>query len=103
MTHEFNPEIGQWYRRFDKGDRFEIVAVDEDAGIVEAQYFDGNIEEFELTDWFLLPIEQIAEPEDWTGPMDDIEPDDLGYSETELGTSDWGASQRALRMLQSGD
>ena len=103
MIHEMNPVIGQWYRRFDKGERFEVVAVDEDAGIVEAQYFDGDIEEFELTDWFQLPIEQIAEPEDWTGPMDDIEPDDLGYSETELGTSDWGAQQRSLRMLRSGD
>ncbi|MBD3620096.1 MAG: hypothetical protein HUJ28_11540 [Chromatiales bacterium] len=101
MIHETNPEIGQWYRRLDKRERFEVVAVDEDAGIVEAQYFDGDIEEFELTDWFLLPIEAIAEPEDWTGPMDDIEPDDLGYTETELGTSDWDASQRALRMLQS--
>ena len=103
MIHETNPVIGQWYRRYDKGDRFEVVALDEDAGIVETQYFDGAIEEFDLTDWFQLPIEQIADPEDWTGPMDEIEPDDLGYSETELGTSDWNASQRALQMLQSGN
>ena len=103
MIHETDPVIGQWYRRLDKGERLEVVAVDEDEGIIEAQYFGGDIEEFELTDWFQLPIEQIAEPEDWTGPMDDIEQDDLGYSETELGTGDWNASQRALRMLQFSD
>ena len=103
MNHEINPVIGQWYRRTDKGERFEVVALDAELGIVEAQYFDGAIEEFELTDWFLLPIEQIAAPEDWTGPMDDIEPDDLGYSENPLGTSDWDAGQRALRRLQFGE
>ncbi len=31
----------------------------------------------------------IEAPEDWTGGMDDIETDDLGYSETEMREKDW--------------
>lgn len=32
--------------------------------------------------WALLPLERVEPPEDVTAPVDDIETDDLGYSET---------------------
>ena len=44
------PSIGEWYR-LNRGDSFEIVAVDEDDGTVEIQHFDGTIEEMDLEDW----------------------------------------------------
>jgi hypothetical protein len=31
----------------------------------------------------------VEPPEDWTGPVDDVETDDLGYSETAMRHSDW--------------
>jgi len=30
-----------------------------------------------------LPIEAIEAPEDWSGPFDELEADDLGYEEEE--------------------
>jgi hypothetical protein len=67
------PVIGSWYR-FTEGDVFEIVALDEDDGTLEMQYYDGTIEEMELDDWYgrceLREIEVAAPPEDWTGSVD---------------------------------
>ncbi len=41
------PVIGNWYRR-SNGSLFEVVAVDEQDGTVELQYFDGTIDELDL-------------------------------------------------------
>ena len=46
------PAIGEWYRFLD-GDEFEVVAIDEDDGTIEVQYFDGTVEELESADWAL--------------------------------------------------
>jgi hypothetical protein len=65
--------IGDWYS-LRGGELFEVVAVDEAAGTVEVQYFDGTVEEFELDDWYgqcsTGDIEEAEAPEDWTGSVD---------------------------------
>lgn len=58
---------------------------------MEIQYFDGNIDEFELTTWYTLEIEPIETPEDWTGPLNNIEKDDLTPIGTEMQHEDWDA------------
>ncbi|MEW6353832.1 MAG: DUF6763 family protein [Pseudomonadota bacterium] len=83
------PIISQWYRHLDKGYQFQVVSVDEQAGTVELQHFDGDVEEVDLDSWYQLEVEPIEPPEDWTGPMDDVERDDLGYDETDMTGSDW--------------
>jgi hypothetical protein len=85
------PEVGQWYRHLDKGQQFQVIAIDEESKTIEIQHFDGDVEELEPDDWAELEIEATAEPEDWTGPIDDIERDDLGYSETGMSDEDWSA------------
>jgi hypothetical protein len=66
-----------------------VTAIDDDEGTVEIQHFDGDVEEMDLDDWRELDLEAIEPPEDWTGPVDDIERDDLGYSETGMQPEDW--------------
>jgi hypothetical protein len=48
-------------------------------GTVDIQYFDGDIEELEMEEWEEMDLEEIEPPEDWTGPLDDLESDDLLY------------------------
>lgn len=84
------PIVNQWYHHLDKGQRFYVTAVDENDGTVEIQHFDGDIDEIDSGEWRALKIEPIAQPEDWTGPVDDIERDDLGYSETDMTEEEWG-------------
>ncbi|HRF62963.1 MAG TPA: hypothetical protein P5260_07755 [Candidatus Competibacter sp.] len=85
---DVDPIIGNWYRNEETGNDFEVVALDEDAQTIEIQYFDGELEELDLDAWYELPLEAIEPPEDWSGPFDEMETDDLGYDEEELSDED---------------
>ena len=89
MTTALKPVVSQWYRHRDKGQQFYVTALDEEEGTVETQHFDGDVEEMDFDDWHQLSIETIEPPEDWTGPVDNIARDDLGYSETDMTSEDW--------------
>lgn len=82
-------QIGQWYLRRDKGETFQVTGLDEKAKTIEIQVFDGDLDEIDQEAWSTLPLERAEPPEDWTGPVDDVEVDDLGYSETDMSTRDW--------------
>jgi len=81
MLNRLGPEIGKWYRA-ESGAVFEVVAFDEEEGIVEIQYFDGAIEELDMDTWYGQLLQAQAEPEDWSGPFDDLVADDFGDTET---------------------
>ncbi len=66
-----------------------MISVDETSRTLELQHFDGDVEEIESDDWYRMTLELAAPPEDWTGPVDDVERDDLGYTETDMGKTDW--------------
>jgi len=67
------PDIGEWYR-VRGGELLEVVAIDEDDGTIEVQYFDGTVEELDLVDWEAQrtkgEIEGAEPPEDWSGSVD---------------------------------
>ena len=75
-----SPELGLWYQLPDL-QIFKIIAMDNDDETIEIQYFDGAIEEWESDNWYRTDIEAIEEPEDWSGPYDEIDNEDLGYDE----------------------
>lgn len=91
MANELDPIIGQWYLHHDKGEMFCVVALDPDERSVEIQFFDGDVEELTADQWRSLDVETCEPPEDWTGPYDDIERDDLGVTETGMTERDWRA------------
>ncbi len=91
MGTEADPVVGRWYSHLDKGQEFKVVALDETARTVEIQYFDGDIEELDLDSWYGLDIETIEPPEDWTGSVDDVERDDLGYTDDGMRRGGWTA------------
>ena len=65
--------IGDWYR-LSGGALFEVVAVDEDEGTIDIQYFDGTVEEMDREDWESQweegALEAAEAPEDWSGSVD---------------------------------
>ncbi|HNS26857.1 MAG TPA: hypothetical protein PKN91_01920 [Steroidobacteraceae bacterium] len=89
MPNELDPIVGQWYVYRDKGGMFRVVAADAAEDYIEIQSFDGDVEELDTIAWQAMDIETAEPPEDWTGPFDDIEPDDLGLSETGTTPQDW--------------
>ena len=80
MSTRLRPEVGRWYSHRDKGQMFQVVAVDEDDGVVEIQDLDGDVDEIELESWPTLLLERAEPPEDATGPTDDIDADESGDS-----------------------
>lgn len=81
MINRLRPRVGQWYNHLDKGNVFQVVALDEASGTIEIQDFDGGLDEVDMEEWRQMAIESAAAPEDWSGPLDDVEPDDLGYTD----------------------
>jgi hypothetical protein len=79
MIGELDPVEGNWYHHFDKGQDFMVVDVNEREGTVDIQHFDGDIEELEMEEWEEMDLEEIEPPEDWTGPLNNLESDDLSY------------------------
>lgn len=96
-SYVVRPEIGAWYARLDKGEVFRVVGYDDRSRTIEIQSFDGDIDEIAEDSWRTLPLERSEPPEDWTGPIDDVEPDDLGYSETAMTAADWKQPLQPLR------
>ena len=92
------PQVGQWYKDLQTEEVFEVVAWDSKALLVETQYIDGEVSEYDLDSWkemLPVPIEAPEDwrspyeldgdeghdpdlpfhPEDWSGPLNDIEPE----------------------------
>jgi hypothetical protein len=70
------PRIGEWYQSAN-GDKFEIVALDEDEATLEIQHYDGAVEEIDFDSWEEMEAFSIEPPEDWSGSLD-IEREDYG-------------------------
>lgn len=100
MPNELDPIVGEWYERRDKGEMFRVVAADSRTGCIEIQYFDGDLEELEIDAWREMDVEPAEAPEDWTGPFDDIETDDLDVTETAMSSQDWRLSLESLRTVE---
>jgi len=96
------PDIGQWYAHTDKGELFQVVGRDEESRNIEIQYVDGDLDEIDAETWAVLPVERVEPPEDVTASVDDIETDDLGYSETDMTEADWEELLQPLRAQEEG-
>jgi hypothetical protein len=76
------PQVGDWYRHLDKGETFQVVNVDA-SGNVETQSFDGEIDSLDAEEWEQLAVEPTDQPEDWTGALEDVEPDDVTQDDSD--------------------
>ncbi|TCK18635.1 hypothetical protein DFR30_1914 [Thiogranum longum] len=102
MTTEADPVLRNWYQHLDKGQKFRVVALNEDEGSVDIQYFDGDVEEIGLDSWYELDIEPIEAPENWSGPVDVAEVDDLGTQITDTNSDDWAAPWQEIKSEEQG-
>jgi|SRR5581483_393131 len=69
--------VGQWYQRPDTWDVFQVVDWDDSMGAARIQMFDGSLDEIDEDTWRALSPRAVAAPKDWTGPLDNLETEDL--------------------------
>lgn len=90
MPAEHDPKVGGWFKTA-TGQTFEVVALDEEDGTVEIQYYDGAVEELDMDTWEELAMEPVEPPEDWSGSMD-IDREDYGVDlEQQNPHESWGS------------
>lgn len=92
------PVVGHWYKDLEQKHLFEVVAMDEDS--IEIQYFDGNVEELDHSTWEELALEGTQPPEDWSGPYDEYNAEDLGYSDIPMHPEDWTGPLNYLEGIE---
>ncbi|MEN8178465.1 MAG: DUF6763 family protein [Pseudomonadota bacterium] len=68
--------VGHWFLTVE-GEKLEVVAYDHEEGVIEVQFYDGTIEEYDQEDWDALEVKSTAPPEDWAGSYD-VSSDDYG-------------------------
>jgi|SRR6185295_6903659 len=57
--------IGSWYEDLQTGAQFKVVAVDDDTQTIETQMLEGEICEYEFDNWMHMTLRAMDEPEDW--------------------------------------
>jgi hypothetical protein len=61
---------------------FYVIDVDTAREVVEVQHLDGTIEEISFGEWVDFDLELCAPPENWSGPLDRVEMEDLDDGES---------------------
>ncbi|WP_139558105.1 DUF6763 family protein [Methylotetracoccus oryzae] len=74
-------QLENWYQDSATGRSFRVIAVDKATDSIEIQYFNGDLGEYDFASWAESGFSPIEAPEDWSGPFDDLELDDMGYSD----------------------
>lgn len=78
-----DPILNNWYQDAETGRSFRVVALENGGDSIEVQYRNGDLGEYDAATWedsAFLP----AEPDsDWSAPFDEVETDDLGYTDTD--------------------
>ena len=89
MPMEEDPTVGAFYEGPDIR-TFEVLAFDENDGVVQVQYDDGTVEELDLDAWYGMDLQQGELPEHGPGAdgteeenddNDDADEDDMDDDE----------------------
>jgi hypothetical protein len=92
-------QIGQWYCHLDKGEMFQVTALDPESKTIEIQTFGGDLDEVDEDSWSTLPLGLAEPPEDWSGPMDAVNVEEIGDSQAEMTAKDWAEPRRRLSAV----
>ncbi|GAB6140171.1 hypothetical protein JCM14076_09000 [Methylosoma difficile] len=84
MTTVADPIVGNWYKDVENKLSFKVINIEAQADSIEVQYLNGDIGEYDFDSWYNSTFDFIETPEDWAAPFDELETDDLGYSDPDL-------------------
>jgi hypothetical protein len=89
VARDFDPVPGQWYEDLEDEVVFLVLSVDPDEELIQIQYEDGEIEEFDLDTWHELDLDKVAVPEGWSASEEDEDDDDWEEEEEDEDDEDW--------------
>lgn len=84
MSTITDPIVDNWYKDVDNNLSFKVINIEDNGDTIEVQYLDGDLGSYDKESWYNSSFYYIEAPEDWSAPFDEIEVDDLGYSDTDM-------------------
>lgn len=63
------PTEGSWYET-ETGEVFMVVKADTASGLIDVQYLNGRVDQFERAFWDSLVLTQVEPPDEWRADMD---------------------------------
>lgn len=91
------PRETSWYRRVSDDQLLKVIAIDEDGEAIDVQYENGDIEAISLDEWSGSEMDLVQSPKDPREAFDDVDKDDLGYSQARSEGELRGVRQTAAR------
>ena len=59
MAHKLSPVVGQWYENSTAGERFEVLAVDDDDDIIVIRFDSSDMDELDRQEWRQLVLTEV--------------------------------------------
>ncbi|MEM1111095.1 MAG: DUF6763 family protein [Pseudomonadota bacterium] len=87
---KLSPAVGEWYKDLQTSALFEVVAWDPSTQLVETQYLDGEVSEYDMDTWRELTLQQVEAPEDWRTPFE-LDDDDGLDPDMPFHPEDWNS------------
>ena len=83
-----SPVVGGWYKDLQTHALFEIVDWDPSTLTIETQYLDGEVSEYDLDAWREMTLERAEPPEDWRAAFE-LDDDDMLDPDLPMHPEDW--------------
>ena len=90
-----SPVVGAWYRDIQTRAIFEVIDWDPATFIIETQYLDGEVSEYDLDAWREMSLESIEAQEDWRSPFE-LDNDDLLDPDLPMHPQDWASPLNSI-------
>jgi hypothetical protein len=91
------PRETSWYRRVADDALLKVIAIDEDGEAIDVQYENGDIDAISFDEWSGSDLQLVQSPKDPRQAFDDLDKDDLGYSQARSEGERRGMRQTAAR------
>lgn len=86
--NDLMPEVSAWYQDVVSGNLFEVVAIDEASSSIEIQMIDGEVGEYDASNWKQLYLTPAEAPEDWRNPFE-LNSEDQAYGDQTMVPENW--------------
>ncbi|MCR9104781.1 MAG: hypothetical protein NXI15_05775 [Gammaproteobacteria bacterium] len=84
-----SPVIGAWYKDLQTDALFEVVDCDISSGLIEIQFLDGEVAEYDFDSWRQLTLQSAEAPEDWRAAFE-LDDEDRLDPDLPMHPEDWG-------------
>lgn len=89
------PVVGSWYKDLQTQALFEVIDWDPGNRTIETQYLDGEVSEYDLETWRDMRLAEVEAPEDWRTAFE-LDDEDLLDPDLPMHPEDWSSPVNSI-------